>query len=419
MDARGSAEKKLFGSIPFFDGVHIYTPHSDVPDDSALRLVVLSTDYWFSRDEERQAGQAVLDYVRNHGTKPRYRGNRLIFLAPDMALLARLSEAARVALAWNSIVDDVADGKLNIDLLQKKQAEKDLLSAEEVLPKVARECFKWLLCPVQNTPTDPKPTVEAFPITTAGNSPGAEIERVCIDNELVITKWSPIHLRTKLKELYWKDGKSAVGAMVYWEDSLRYLYLSRLKDRESLSQAIHTGAASRDFFGTAYGQTGDTYEGFKLGDDNIQFDDTLLLIEPEAAKQYEASLKKPEPPSVVYTGPTATDTVHNVTQTGSIISGSQADPGGIAGTGAVGIGGTVAAEWKSFHGSIQINPATARVRLVSVADEIISLLARDPNAVPNITVEINAEFPMGASDQTKRAVNENAKTLAFNTNSWE
>jgi predicted AAA+ superfamily ATPase len=28
------------GNATFFDGVHIFTPHSDVPDDSALRLVV-------------------------------------------------------------------------------------------------------------------------------------------------------------------------------------------------------------------------------------------------------------------------------------------------------------------------------------------------------------------------------------------
>ena len=75
--------KKLVGSATFFDGVHIFTPHGDVPDDSALRLVVLSPEHWYSRDEERQAFDAVLDYVRNNGTKPRYRGNRLVFLAPD------------------------------------------------------------------------------------------------------------------------------------------------------------------------------------------------------------------------------------------------------------------------------------------------------------------------------------------------
>lgn len=157
-----------------------------------------------------------------------------------------------------------------------------------------------LRSPVQNTPTDPKPIVGAFPITTAGKSPGAEIEMVCLDNELVITKWSPIHLRTKLKELYWKDGKSAVGAMVYRKDSLRYLYLSRLKDRDSLAQAIHAGAASRDFFGTAYGQAGDTYEDFQFRDSNVLINDTLLLIEPDAAKKYEAGLKQLEQPSIIY-----------------------------------------------------------------------------------------------------------------------
>ncbi len=73
-----------------------------------------------------------------------------------MAVMNRLRDVARVALAWNSIVEDVKEGRLNIDLLQKKQAEKELQSAEEVVPRAARECYKWLMCPVQNTPTDPR-----------------------------------------------------------------------------------------------------------------------------------------------------------------------------------------------------------------------------------------------------------------------
>ena len=41
-DVRGKiakALKKMVGSATFFDGVHIFTPHGDVPDDSALRLL--------------------------------------------------------------------------------------------------------------------------------------------------------------------------------------------------------------------------------------------------------------------------------------------------------------------------------------------------------------------------------------------
>ena len=49
--------------------------------------------------------------------------------------------------------------------------------------------------------------------------------------------------------------------MAFWEDSMRYLYLSRLRDRDVLAQAVIKGATSRDFFGTAYGQHEGKFEG--------------------------------------------------------------------------------------------------------------------------------------------------------------
>ncbi|NCA73192.1 MAG: ATP-binding protein, partial [Sphingobacteriia bacterium] len=181
--------KKVVGQVGFFDGVHTFTPHADVSDDTALRLVVLPPEYWYTREESRLAVEAVLDAVQKNGAKPRYRGNRLLFLAPEHGSLSRLKDAAAAALAWSSIVDDVKEGRLTIDNLQQKQAEKECKSAEEVLPRAARECYKWLLCPGQDTPTDPKPAVEAFPLNTNGGSLGSEIERVCRDNELVISTW--------------------------------------------------------------------------------------------------------------------------------------------------------------------------------------------------------------------------------------
>jgi hypothetical protein len=59
------------------------------------------------------------------------------------------------------------------------------------------------------------------------------------------------------------------------------------------------------------------------------------------------------------------------------------------------------------------------MHLVQVAEEIIALLAGDPNATLNITLEINADFPSGASDQIKRAVSENATSLGFKSKVWE
>jgi hypothetical protein len=396
---------KRVGGAPFFDGVHIFTPHADVPDDTGMRLVVLPPDSWYSRDESRPAFDAVLIFVRNNGTKPRYRANRLLFLAADHGALSRLSDAARVALAWGSIVDDVKEGRLNIDLLQKNQAEKELKAAEEVLPRAARECYKWLLCPVQESPASSSIEVEAFPLNTTGGSVGGELERVSTENELVIATWSPIHLRTKLQELYWKDGRIAASASAFFEDTLRYLYMPRFRNRDVLGQAIRGGAVSRDFFGIAYGQDGEKLEGFQFGAGNVIFDDTLLLIEPSAAGTYETA-HRPQAPTP---GGTTTPTPGGATGTGTTTT--PVGPTGGSTTGQ--------AKPRAFHASAVVPAATAKMRLVEIAEEIVSVLASDPNANVRLSVEIAADFPEGASDSMKRAVSENARSLGISKADWE
>lgn len=395
------ALRKLTVGASLFEGVHVFTPHADIPDAAGLRLVVLPPECFYSRSETRPAFDAVLDCTRNNGTKPRYRGNRLIFIAPDHAALVRVNDCVRTALAWKSIVDDVDAGRLNIDLGQKRQAEKELKTAEEVLPKAARECYRWLLCPSLASATEKDATVEAFPLNTSGSALGAEIERVCQDNELVISTWSPIHLRNRLKELYWKDGKSSVSAMAFWEDTLRYLYLPRLKSSGVLEQAIVKGAGTRDFFGTANGEQDGKFDGFKLGDSNVQLDDTLLLIEPEAAARYAASLTPPTPK------PTGGTPAPGLTLTGGPTPPiPPVPPGGPP-------------KATAFHANVTVNAATAKLRLVQIAEEIIFVLAADPNAEIKISVEIQADFPAGVKDQTKRAVSENARSLGIQSAEWE
>lgn len=402
--------RKLIPGASFFDGSHIFTPHTDVPDDGALRLVLLSPEKFYSKQEARVASDEVLEFLRSNGPKPRYRCNRLLFIAPDHAALTRVRDCVRTALAWNSIVVDVKEKRLNIDGLQEEQARKELQSAEDVLPRVARECYKWLLCPTQATPTDRQPTIEAFPLNTSGSAFGTEIERVCHDNELVISVWSPIHLRDTLKKLYWKDGKDSVGAMAFWEDMQRYLYLPRLKDRNTLEQAIVKGATAKDFFGTAYGQSGDVFEGFRFGDPNVQLDDTLLLIEAEGATQYEAKLLASLTPNAGSAGGAASPS--KITPSGNTLFDPPA-------TGVDAIPTSTSGKAKSFYGSVEVNPATAKIRLVQLVEEVINTLASDPQGELKIAVEINADFPNGASDHIKRTVSENAKALGFKTWTWE
>jgi hypothetical protein len=136
----------------------------------------------------------------------------------------------------------------------------------------------------------------------------------------------------------------------------------------------------------------------------------LLLIEPEAAKKYDASRPVEPMPEPGVSGATTPSTTGPQGQPTTVVH-----PGG--GSGATPVAGGTRA--KSFYGSVEVNPTTAKMRLVQLAEEIISNLVSDPQAELKITVEINAEFPAGASDQIKRAVSENAKSLGFKTATWE
>jgi hypothetical protein len=73
----------------------------------------------------------------------------------------------------------------------------------------------------------------------------------------------------------------------------------------------------------------------------------------------------------------------------------------------------------AFIGTADVNAATAKLRLVQIAEEIIGLLASDPQATVRVSVEIGADFPAGVTDQLKRAVSENATSLGFKNKTWE
>lgn len=391
--------ERIVQNATFVDGTHVFTPHSDVRDDEALRLVVLSPEQWYAKEEPRLAFEAVTEMVRSNGAKPRYRGNRLLFLAPDNATVGRVRDAVRTALAWGSIVDDIKDTRLVVDMLQKQQAERELKAAEDALPRVARECYRWLLVPSQGAATDREIAVEAFPLNTAGVSLGAEIERTCLENELVIAKWSPVHLRTRLRELYWKADRPDVRAMTFWDDTLRYLYLPRLRNRDVFEQAVKTGVVTRDFFGIAYGRSGNTYEGFKLGAASVQVDDTLLLIEPEAAGRYEVEQQQTIAPVPRPDDAKPDDGVNPVPPTPDRRA---SEPGP-----------------RSYHGTAEIKAATAKTKMVELAEEIIAVLCRDPHATVRVTVEILADFQYGAPPDIKRAVSENAASMSLKNSEWE
>lgn len=402
-----------------FDGVHIFTPHGDVPDDGALRLVVLPHTASYNRQTPKPATHAVLTYLRENGGKPRFKSNRLLFLAADAGSTQRLLDAGARSLAWTSIVADIAAGKLNVDLFQQSQAQEEAKTAFTVLQRCCRDTYKWLLCPVQHEATAREVEVESHQLNTTATSVGNELQRLCVENELVITTWSPIHLRSRLREFFWKDDQPHVGAKEVWEAMQKYLYLPRLRSRQVFDNAVRQGASTKDFFGAAYGQDGERYLGFVLGG-QVQVDDTLLLIEPSAAQQYQAKLAAIPAP----------------TPTGPALPGQPAGPSQplspigplfpVAGGGGapvttptfVPVPVVVAPKSARYWADAAVSAATAKSKLSQIADEIIAQLANDPYAEVTVTVTIEANFPQGVSENLRRAVSENGRVLGIRGD-WE
>ena len=66
-----------------------------------------------------------------------------------------------------------------------------------------------------------------------------------------------------------------------------------------------------------------------------------------------------------------------------------------------------------------LKAASAKVKLLTLGEEIIAVLAADSGATVSVTVEISARFPGGVPDHVNRAVSENAAQLGFKIADWE
>lgn len=394
-----------------FGGTHVFTASSDIPDDWQLRLVVLPPDAAFSRSGQSLAIDRANEILKNRGDQPRFKQNRLIFLAADYDSVSRLKDQVRSTLAWQSIVNDIKEMKLNLDQFQSRQASKSLDDANEALRRMIRETYKWLLAPMQEArPGKGLSEIqwEHFPVNPGAQNLSQEIERVLKENELLITEWAPIHLATLLKTWFWKDGVREANALNVWQQSCQQLYLPRLRDDTVFQSTLAAGSDSRDFFGFAQGKEDDRYLGFTYGKRTSPFfDSSLILIEALTAAGYAEALRaaeeaaKPKPsdaPATATTGSRVEDSAKSTYATG---------------------GGAAQATKKHFFGSIELDAIQAKKQFADLVDEVVLQFTSRPGVKVRIAIEIQAEAATGFDDGLQRAVKENCNVLRFKNAEFE
>jgi len=402
---RDRVQKSFAGGL--FGGIHVFTASGDVPDDWALRLVVLPPDAAFSQSGQSRAVEHATEILKKRGDQPRFRQNRLIFLAADDDSVSRLKDQVRSLLAWRSIVTDYKENRIVLDNLMAGQASASLEQAEETVRRMVRETYKWLLAPMQEA----RPGMglsevrwEHFQVNPGAANLSPEIERVLKENELVITEWAPIHLARMLKDWFWKDDVREVPALTVWQQTCQQLYLPRLKDDTVFRHTLAAGAESRDFFGFAQGREDGRYIGFTFGRrTTLSLDASLLLIEPETAAGYAEAQPKPD------------ETDDDRAGTGST-PGRNGDAVKPTGSGSA---VPQRSARKQFYGSIELDAIQAKKQFADLVDEVILQFTARTGVKVRIDVEIRAEAAAGFDDDLQRAVKENCRVLRFRNAEFE
>ncbi len=385
---------------------------ADVPDDIDARLVVLPSDYSYSKEPGSAAETAAREIFESRGNTPRLYRNTLVFLAADRVRLQDLDEAARRFLAWKSILEE--QKALNLDPLQVRQAETQLQAADGTVTARIPETYQWLLVPEQVNPQAPI-TWQAIRLSGSDSLAVRASKKLKSDELLVLSLGSTI-LRKHLDDIpLWRGDHVPVKQLV--EDFARYLYLPRLAGPEVLVDAIRDGIAlltwQTDTF--AYAESFDEptgrYRGLRSGQAvSVSADSTGLLVKSDVARRQmdaEAAAKSATNGRAAGTGPgSETHTKTNgegdtpVTPLTPPIQPEAPKP-------------------KRFHGTVTLDSNRVGRDASRIADEVIAHLNGLLGASVKVTLEIEADIPNGVPDNVVRTVTENSRTLKFTSQGFE
>jgi len=377
---------------------------SDVPDDLDARLVVLGVDHAYTKEPGNAAEVAAKAIFEKRGNAPRLYRNTLIFLAADKTRLQDLDEAVRKFLAWQSILDQ--EKELDLSHHQVTQAETQRTAADGAVTARLPETYQWLLVPVQANP-QASVTWQSIRLSSGQDWLAERASKKLKNDELLVVNFAASRLRMELDRVpLWRGNHVAIRQLV--ADFGRYLYLPRLQSSGVLVNAIRSGLAlltwEQDAFAYAesYDESANRYRGLQSGAQlALAADDTGLLVKPEVARlQLDQELA-------------AATTVGGKTVTPEPAPA----PGKSKAGGGGPIGPIAAPKPRRYHGTVTLDPERVGRDAGRIADEVITHLVGLVGSKVQVTLEIAAEIPDGASDNIVRTVTENSRTLKFSGNS--
>lgn len=397
--------KKVRKEAPFA-GIHVCpTSSNDVPDEQAVRLVILRTRDTYRRNNSKSnAMAAVEDILNNRGTSPRIFRNMLAFIAPDMDKLGSLQQEVKRFIAWTSIMSDKDD--LNLDGAQIRETRNNLTRSNDTVEMRLKETYCWLLVPFIDQYEDMK-TIQ-WEISDIGG--GAEsiitkASRKMLQSEQIITKWAPALLQMSLDDLLWKDSND-ISVKKLWEYLSTYCYLPRLSNFSVLEETICQGLPSTEYFAIAAAYSNGRYVGLKFNQTVFSVNPSDLLVKVDAAQKQiddEKTLDVPVTPRNGGENPFGKQEETNEHDDGMTVAN-------YAG-GKSNVDMPTPPNNKHFYMSVKLDNTRVNRDINNYVQEIIQHLMSVDGANVELKLDVEVEAPNGIPSTTVRTVSENCRTL--------
>ena len=403
---------------------------AEIFDDPFVRLVILHPRFQHSRRDETSAATMFAEStVLNRGSSPRFNRNMIVFLAPDAKRAEELDQAVRDFLAWQSIAateDRIKE--LDLSAQQAAQARQRLREADQTVDLRIAATYHWVLFPVPASGDRPVRLDELKADSAKDRLAERASERLYQADQLRAID-SPQNIRLELDRRLsdvWARGHVRAGDL--WEYYRQYVYLPRLRDRAVLDTAITavfgllTWEAEGYAVAAGYDDSSGRYTGLAIPhqDTPPQVTDSTLLVRPERAiAQREQELAEREAARAATDGGQA-GTPGNAAGTATPPAGEDSGTAGPAGADRTPTDAPSPGPRNTrFYGVAKIDPERYGREFNRLQQEIIQHLAAPEGVDLEISVEITARKQDGYPDDKVRIVAENARTLKFDSFSFE
>ena len=453
-------EKRLLaqlGTHPDFAGIHLVSgPGETVADEPACRLVVLPVDQPFSNDTDNPAVYTAKNILENCGETPRKCRNTLVFLAADESGIEDLDETVRMHMAWDAILREKEELKLDDDQVQ--QIEEHHRTTDKKITTWIHATYKWVLVPTQ---TDQEQSVSWKAIGLDRAETLAEAAALTLrDKMLMLSALDAPTLQVYLDELsLWDEDHVPLQKLV--ENIAGFNYLPRVAGPHVLLDAVREGVAlstwEEDSFAYADAYNGESgqFEGLKAGEAvEITEESTGLLvlsgraaaqlapppqIEPEAGQEVTAESEsvtgsESEPDMDLEAYPAEKETadpaeatdghkegeVAQETAPVKAANGTNGDavpysngiktngPASTNGNGKQTANGN-GKQLHNFHQRITLDPEQAGYDAGLITELLIHHLSEKAGVEVTVTLEINAKLPDGLEQELARIMMECVK----------